>query len=68
MTTKIAIRVKEERPRVFTFTGEVPIPNVGETIAHPRSDGTILTVQRRTFEYGDNRLRVTLDCTSVSQS
>jgi hypothetical protein len=62
MTTKIAIRMMADRARVFTFTGEVPIPNVGETVVHPRSDGTIVTVQRRTFEYGDNRLRVTLDC------
>jgi hypothetical protein len=62
MTTKIAIRVKEDRARVFTFNGEVAIPNVGEAVVHPRSDGTIVTVQRRTFEYGDNRLRVTLEC------
>jgi hypothetical protein len=62
MTTKIAIRAKEDRPRVYTFTGQVTVPNVGETVAHPRSDGSVLTVQRRTFEYGDNRMRVTLDC------
>jgi hypothetical protein len=62
MTTKIAIRVKEDRARTFTFTGTMTIPNVGETVAHPRADGSLVTVQRRTFEYGDNRLRVTLDC------
>ncbi|HTW50152.1 MAG TPA: hypothetical protein VMD92_19495 [Acidobacteriaceae bacterium] len=62
MTTKIAIRVQEERARTFTFTGNIAVPNIGETVMHPRSDGTVLTVQRRTFEYGENRLRVTLDC------
>lgn len=62
MTTKIAIRIKEDRARTFTFTGNMTIPNVGETVAHPRADGTMVTVQRRTFEYGENRLRVTLDC------
>jgi hypothetical protein len=62
MTTKIAIRVNDDRPRVFTFTGNIAIPNVGEAVAHPRANGTVITVQRRTFEYGDNRLRVTLDC------
>lgn len=62
MTTKIAIRVKDDRPRIFTFTGIMTIPEVGETVANPRLDGTMVTVQRRTFEYGENRLRVTLDC------
>jgi hypothetical protein len=62
MTTKIAIRVKDERPRTFTFTGNMTIPDIGEAVAHPRSDGSMVTVQRRTFEYGENRLRVTLDC------
>jgi hypothetical protein len=62
MTTKIAIRVREERSRTFTFTGNIAVPNIGETVAHPRADGTVVTVQRRTFEYGENRLRVTLDC------
>jgi hypothetical protein len=62
MTTKIAIRVKEERARTFTFTGNIAVPNVGETVMHPRADGTVVTVQGRTFEYGENRLRVTLDC------
>jgi hypothetical protein len=62
MTTKIAIRVKDERARAFAFTGSIAIPNVGETVAHPRADGTMVTVRSRTFEYGDDRLRVTLYC------
>jgi hypothetical protein len=64
MTIKIAIKVKEELVRTFTFStqGSISLPNVGEIVAHPKSEGSFVTVQRRTFEYGEDRIRVTLDC------
>ena len=62
MTTKIAVRVNQESVRTFTYNGQVPIPEIGESLVHPKSDGSSVSVQRRTFEYGEDRLKVTLDC------
>jgi hypothetical protein len=58
------IRVNNEVARTCTFTspGNLPCPEVGETVALPSLDGTIVTVQRRHFEYGQDSVRLTLDC------
>lgn len=62
MTTKITVKVNQELVRTFTYTAAVPIPELGETVVHPKSDGSIIQVQKRTFEYGEDRLKVILDC------
>jgi hypothetical protein len=64
MTTKIAVKINQEVVRTFTYAtpGTITLPEVGETIVHPKTEGSTITVQHRTFEYGEDRLKITLDC------
>ncbi|HEX4004890.1 MAG TPA: hypothetical protein VHX60_01825 [Acidobacteriaceae bacterium] len=65
MTVRIMVRVDGVSAKTFTYTspGNLPIPDIGETVANPNLDGTALQVERRHFEYGQDSVRVTLDCT-----
>jgi len=40
----------------------VPIPNIGEAVVNPKTDGLVVKVSRRIFEYRQDYIRVTLDC------
>ena len=64
MTTKLAVRINQEVVRTFTYTtpGSMTLPEVGETLVHPKNEGATITVQHRTFEYGEDRMKITLDC------
>ncbi|MGC2618458.1 MAG: hypothetical protein WA414_05405 [Acidobacteriaceae bacterium] len=64
MTTKIAVRINQEVVRTFTYTtpGNIALPEVGETLVHPKNEGSTITVQHRTFEYGEDRMKITLEC------
>jgi hypothetical protein len=66
MTVRIVIRLGGEIVKTFTYTsgGNLPVPEVGETLANPNLDGSVLTVDRRMFEYGQDSFRITLDCSS----
>lgn len=64
MTTKVAVKINQDVVRTFTYTtpGNITLPEVGETLVHPKVEGSTVTVQRRTFEYGEDRMKIVLDC------
>jgi hypothetical protein len=65
MTIDIAIRINNEwvGPLCrYESPMSVPIPNVGEEIVNPNTDGLVVKVTRRIFEYRQDCIRVTLDC------
>ena len=63
MIIEISIMIEEEIVRTLTYEStNVPIPNVGESVVNPRTDGLVVKVQRRIFDYGEKRVLVTLDC------
>lgn len=68
MTIKVLIRANDQVLRTFTFTHttNVPVPNVGETVMHPKSENVPLRVDQRRFEYGTDRLKITLYCSGLA--
>lgn len=67
MTIKVLIRANDQLLRTFTFTHttSVPVPEVGESVLNPKDDAQSLHVDRREFEYGTDRLKITLFCTAM---
>lgn len=63
MTIRVGIRHGDQLLRTFTYRGasSLFIPNVGEQVVNPKNGG-LMHVQRRTFDYGTDNLRVILDC------
>ena len=68
MTIKVIIRVNDQLLRTFTFTQttSVPVPGVGEMVMNPKDEGVSLKVDQRQFEYGTNRLMITLFCSPMA--
>lgn len=68
MTIKVLIRMHDQPLRTFTFTHttNVPVPVVGETVMNPKDEGESLRVSERQFEYGTDRLKITLFCTPMA--
>ena len=64
MTIDIALRIDDEFVETIRYelTINVPIPNVGEAVVNPRTDGLVVKVSRRIFEYRQDYILVTLDC------
>jgi len=64
MLTEIRLMIDEEVVRTVAYESPslVPIPNVGDPVVNPRTDGLVVTVRRRIFDYLEGRVRVTLDC------
>ena len=54
------------RTFTFTHTTNVPVPVVGETVMNPKDEGESLRVSERQFEYGTDRLKITLFCTPMA--
>lgn len=69
MTIKVLIRANDQLLRTFTFTHttSVPVPQVGEMVMNPKDEGESLKVDQRQFEYGTDRLKITLVCSAVAQ-
>lgn len=69
MTIKVLIRANDQLLRTFTFTHttNVPVPQVGETVMNPKDEGESLKVDQRQFEYGTDRLKITLFCSGPVQ-
>lgn len=67
MTIKVLIRSNDQLLRTFTFTHttSVPVPEVGESVINPKDDTQSLHVDRREFEYGTDRMKITLFCTAM---
>lgn len=67
MTIKVLIRANDQLLRTFTFTHttSVPVPGAGETVINPKNEGEPLRVDHREFEYGTDRLKITLYCSSM---
>jgi len=65
MTIDISLRIDDEFVQTIRYESpvSVPIPNVGEVVVNPQTDGLVVKVTRRIFEYGQDYIRVTLDCT-----
>jgi hypothetical protein len=40
----------------------VPLPTVGESVVNPLTDGLVIKVERRVFEYQLHSIRVSLFC------
>jgi galactokinase/mevalonate kinase-like predicted kinase len=70
MTIDVAIRIDEEfvATERYESSVSVPIPEVGESIVNPQTDGLVVKVARRIFEYRKDYIQVTLDCDSPSGS
>lgn len=68
MTIKVLIRAQDQLLRTFTFTHttNVPVPVVGETVMNPKDERESLKVNERQFEYGSDRLKITLFCTPMA--
>lgn len=68
MTIKVLIRAHDQLLRTFTFTHttNVPVPVVGETVMNPKDEAQSLRVNERQFEYGTDRLKITLFCTPMA--
>lgn len=68
MTIKVLIRAQDQLLRTFTFTQttNVPVPVVGETVMNPKDEKQSLTVNERQFEYGSDRLKITLFCAPMA--
>ena len=64
MTIDIAIRIAEEFVATVRYESSinVPIPNVGEVVVNPKTDGLVVKVSRRIFQYRKDYISVTLDC------
>ena len=68
MTIKVLIRAQDQLLRTFTFTHttNVPVPVVGETVMNPKDEKESLKVNERQFEYGSDRLKITLFCSPMA--
>jgi hypothetical protein len=62
MDIELSIRIDGVFMQMTEYDGAVPIPNVGEDIVNPQTDGLVVKVQRRIFEYRPGVIRITLDC------
>jgi hypothetical protein len=64
MTIDISIRINDEFVETVSYNSpaNVPIPNVGEAVINPKTDGLVVKVVYRIFEYAKDHIRVTLDC------
>lgn len=64
MTIAIQVSVDDRTVlfREYQSTEVVPIPEVGEFVVHPETDGLIVKVKTRLFDYREGRIIVTLDC------
>lgn len=69
MTIKVLIRANDQLLRTFTFTHttSVPVPQAGESVMNPKNEGEALRVERREFEYGTDRLKITLYCSVLGR-
>lgn len=69
MTIKVLVRTNEQLLRTFTFTHttNVPVPQTGESVMNPKNEGEALKVEHRVFEYGTDRLKITLYCSVLGQ-
>ena len=65
MTVDIALMIDDELVGTIRYESpfNVPIPNIGEAVVNPQTDGLVVKVSRRIFEYSQDYIRVTLDCT-----
>jgi len=64
MTIDIALMIDDELVGIIRYESpvNVPIPNIGEAVVNPKTDGLVVKVSRRIFEYRQDYIRVTLDC------
>lgn len=62
MKAAVSIRIDEELVQTVEYDSTVPIPDVGEEVVNPQTDGLVVKVLRRTFEYREGAVRITLDC------
>jgi len=69
MTIKVLIRANDQLLRAFTFTHttSVPVPQAGESVMNPKNDEEALKVEHRVFEYGSDRMKITLYCSVLGQ-
>jgi hypothetical protein len=64
MTIEIALMIDDKFVETLHYESavNVPIPNIGEAVVNPQTDGLVVKVCRRIFEYKQDYIRVTLDC------
>ncbi len=63
MTIEIALMIDDLLVQTNRYESAiVPIPNIGEAIINPQTDGLAVKVRRRIFDYGKDHIRITLDC------
>ena len=64
MNMDVAIRIDDEFVGTVRYESNVhvPIPNVGEAVVNPQTDGLVVKVCRRIFEYRQDYILIVLDC------
>lgn len=64
MTIDISIMIDDEFVQTIRYesTVNVPIPSIGEAVINPKTDGLVVKVVYRIFEYKKDYIRVTLNC------
>lgn len=64
MTIDVALIIDKELVETIRYESpvNVPIPNIGDAVVNPQTDGLAVEVCRRIFKYSQDYIRITLDC------